>query len=220
PSAILEDGLMTCLDSALLFAAVAEQCGLNSVVVFTKGHAFTGVWLQPQELPTLTVDDATDIRKDLALQDLVLFETTMAVHEPPVAFPKAVAEAKRLVAEENEADFVYALDVKRARARQISPLPTTSRIETAPGEEKEQIKLAVDAPPEDLPGFDIRVTVSEGPETPQPRLDHWQRRLLDLTKRNRLLNLKKSKTAISLLCHAPDRSEEHTSELQSRENLV
>lgn len=204
PSAILEDGLMTCLDSALLFAAVAEQCGLNSVVVFTKGHAFTGVWLQPQELPTLTVDDATDIRKYLALQDLVLFETTMAVHEPPVAFPKAVAEAKRLVAEENEADFVYALDVKRARARQISPLPTTSRIETAPGQEKEQIKLAVDAPPEDLPGFDIGVTVSEVPETPQTRLDHWQRRLLDLTKRNRLLNLKKSKTAISLLCHAPD----------------
>src|SRR5690606_24788826 len=42
------------------------------------------------------------------------------------------------------------------------------------------------------------------PETPQTRLDHWQRKLLDLTKRNRLLNLKKSKTAISLVCHAPD----------------
>src|SRR3546814_6012518 len=79
----------------------------------------------------------------------------------------------------------------------------------------------------DLPGFDLGIETNEKPDTPEGRLDHWKRKLLDLTKRNRLLNLKPSKTAIPLICPDPAaledklaegkkiRSEEHTSELQS-----
>lgn len=78
PSQILETGLGTCLDTALLFAAVLEQAGLYPVIALTKGHAFAGVWLQPQEFATLLVEDAADLRKRVELQELVLFETTLA----------------------------------------------------------------------------------------------------------------------------------------------
>jgi hypothetical protein len=43
PSMIEEQGLATCLDTALLFAAAIELAGLYPVVVFTKGHALAGV---------------------------------------------------------------------------------------------------------------------------------------------------------------------------------
>ncbi|MCF3933414.1 hypothetical protein L1787_08330 [Acuticoccus sp. M5D2P5] len=45
PSRIRSEGLATCLDSTLFLAAAFEATGLNPVVLFTKGHAFVGVWL-------------------------------------------------------------------------------------------------------------------------------------------------------------------------------
>ncbi len=69
PQQIMEQGLATCLDTALLFAAVLEQIGLNAVLILAKGHAFTGVWLQPQEFASLITEDASAVRKRVALQD-------------------------------------------------------------------------------------------------------------------------------------------------------
>lgn len=78
PSMIEEQGLATCLDTALLFAAAIEQAGLYPVIVFTEGHALAGAWLQPMSLPSLTVEDVMEVRKAIAQDELVLFETTMA----------------------------------------------------------------------------------------------------------------------------------------------
>ena len=46
PSQILEGKVATCLDTTLLFAAALEQASLNPLIIFIKGHAFVGVWLQ------------------------------------------------------------------------------------------------------------------------------------------------------------------------------
>jgi very-short-patch-repair endonuclease len=204
PSDILDGGLATCLDSTLLFAAALEQAGLYPLIALTKGHALCGVWLQPQQLPTLTTEDCTDIRKVIDLQELVLFETTMVVAEPPVNFSKAVAEGTRRVSEEFEGDFVYALDIKQARRRQITPIGLGGSIRAASGAPtgttSAEVGLEI-APP--LPPFDFGITDQIAPDTPATRLDAWRRKLLDLTKRNRLLNLKPSKTAIRLLCGSP-----------------
>ena len=62
PSAAVESGLATCLDTAVLFAAALEHAGLYPELVMTKGHAFAGVWLQPQEFATLMVEDGASLR--------------------------------------------------------------------------------------------------------------------------------------------------------------
>lgn len=95
PSTVLEIGLATCLDTALLFAATLEQAGLYPVLVLTKGHAFAGVWLQPQEFATLLVDDAATLRKRIALQELIVFETTLATGASPAGFARAIAQGQR-----------------------------------------------------------------------------------------------------------------------------
>lgn len=104
PTDVEATGLATCLDTALLFTAAFEQAGLHPMVVFTRGHAFAGAWLQPQHLPSMTTDDPQVLRKALALNELVLFETTLATADHPVAFSKAIAEAARQLAEERDAD--------------------------------------------------------------------------------------------------------------------
>jgi very-short-patch-repair endonuclease len=201
PTDIEAQGLATCLDTALLFAAAAEQLGLNAMVVFTRGHAFCGAWLQPQTLSTLTVDDATELRKAVDQNELVVFETTLATGATPATFAKAVAEARRRIAEEREGEFVYALDLKQARGRGIHPLAQQGAV-AAPAAPEEAGAVVVETPP-DLPGFDLGISDDRPPETPAERIDLWKRKLLDLTKRNRLLNLVASVTAIPIYCPDP-----------------
>ena len=78
PSQVLDGSVGTCLDTALLFAAALEQAGLNSILLVTKGHAFAGIWLQPQEFSQIYNEDASSLRKRIELQELLVFETTLA----------------------------------------------------------------------------------------------------------------------------------------------
>ncbi|SDW74070.1 DUF3320 domain-containing protein [Paracoccus sanguinis] len=209
PSDVEASGLATCLDTALLFAGCYEQVGLHPIVVFTKGHAFAGAWLQPQHLPGITTDDPQVLRKALSLNELVLFETTLATADHPVAFSKAVAEAGRQLAEERDAEFALAIDIRQARRRGIGPLPqlaagVSGDVDAEPVRRAPTLEVA----PE-LPGFDLDDrTQDDAPQTPQERLDRWKRDLLDLSKRNRLLNLRSGTTAIPLFCPDPAKLED------------
>lgn len=209
PADIESQGLATCLDTALLFAAAIEQAGLNPLVAFTKGHAFAGAWLQPQTLLGLTTDDPMELRKAVAQRELILFETTLATGPNPIPFNKAMKEAIRQIEEDRETEFVYAIDVKQARGRQITPLPAKGEaIAKEPGgvsggPNSDPIMPAIDVPSEELPGFDFGLDAGPVPNTPQGRIEHWKRKLLDLSKRNRLLNLKTSMTAIPIFCPDP-----------------
>ena len=204
PAAALEAGLATCLDTALLFAAALEQAGLYPVLVLTKGHAFAGVWLQPQEFATLLVEDAAALRKRLALKELILFETTLATGLAPAGFARAVEQGERQVAEAREAEFVMAVDVRRARLQRIRPLalaeaaapPSAKVAPEAPG----AAERLEEAPA--LGGFDL-AEPEAAPTTPEGRLDRWRRKLLDLTTRNRLLNVTLGPNALRLLCPEP-----------------
>jgi len=218
PSQIVEGGLATCLDSALLFAAAVEQAGLFPVLVIVEGHAFAGAWLQPQEFATLLVPDAAALRKRVSLEELVLFETTLATGSSPAGFARAIAAASRLIDEEREGRFVVAVDVRRARMQRIRPLAMTDA--GSPTTPVSGGDISVDtagdaleaAPP--LPDFDLAES-DEVAATPEGRLDRWQRKLLDLTTRNRLLHVKPGATAIRLVCPDAARLEDELADGRS-----
>jgi hypothetical protein len=208
PAMVLEQGLATCLDLALLLAAAIEQAGLHPLIVLTEGHALAGAWLQPRHLPWVTVEDPMEIRKAIAQDELLLVETTMATGGAPRPFVKALAEGRRQVAEARESAFIYALDIRQARGRDIQPLASLAASPPpAPAPEAGQAVLTpIEAAP-DLPPFDAEAG-GEAPPTPEQRLERWKRSLLDLSKRNRLLNLRPSATAIPLFCPDPARLED------------
>ena len=125
PSRILEGKVATCLDTAMLFASVFEQAGFNSIIALPKEHAMVGIWLQPEELATVVIDEAETLRKRIDLQELLLLETTCATSSPVPPFSAAI----------------------------------------------------------ELPDFDSAEPEDAKPETPQGRLERWQRKLLDLSAR-------------------------------------
>lgn len=206
PSGIIEGGVATCLDTALLFAASLEQAGLNPLVVLTQGHAFTGVWLQPIEFATLITDEAAALRRHLDLDDLLIFETTLVTSATSSGFSQALAAARRQVAEGASDRFEMVIDIRRARMQKIRPLGVTAAPrELVAAGLAPAVSEGLEAAPI-LPAFDVQI---EGPISEVgSRIEQWQRKLLNLTTSNRLLHLAESAKAVRLLCPDPGELED------------
>jgi very-short-patch-repair endonuclease len=200
PGAILEGGVATCLDTALLFAAALEQAGLNPMIVMTSGHAFAGVWLQPVEFANLLTDEAAALRRRFDLDDLLLFETTLATHTPPAGFSQAMAAARRQIDEGAEAKFEMAIDVRRARMQRVRPLGVAVGDRGPQDAKSISISEALESAPA-LPAFDVEI--DQEADTPGDRIRQWQRKLLNLTTGNRLLHVPDSAKVLKLMCPDP-----------------
>jgi len=190
--------LATCLDTALLFASCLEQAGLNSVIALTKTHAMVGVWLIDECFPLLTSDDPVDLRNRIALEDLILFETTLATNDHPIKFAQAIREADKKIAENVEDEFVFVLDIKQARSRKIRPIDFGDDNPPIPAEKLEKGKVELPPPPV-LPPV-TQPTSSDEDLSPSGRVDQWRRKLLDLSKRNKLLNIRQRSIGFRIIC--------------------
>lgn len=213
PSHVLENRLATCLDSTMLFASALEQAGLNPVIALPQGHAVVGVWLQPEELTTIVIHEAETLRKRIQLKELLLIETTYITSHPAPPFSKAVAAATETIISDNDNTFNAAVDIRRARAHRIAPLGLKSQESSKASEEAETVSVVLtleDAPA--LPDFDDGVEEESAPETPAGRLERWQRKLLDLSARNPLLNHKSTKKSLRILCPDPGLLEDKLAE--------
>ena len=203
PSALLEGRVATCLDTAMLFAAVFEQAGFNPIVAMPKEHALAGLWLQPEELASVVVDDAEPLRKGMALDELLLLETTFVSNSPAPVFSDAVEEAKRHLHHDGDADFVAAVDIRQARLQGIRPLGVARAAAADADEAQPEIRQQALETAPTLPDFDAPEPVAEEPQTPQGRLERWQRKLLDLSARNPLLNHRGTHSSLNILCADP-----------------
>ncbi|MBD8568351.1 DUF3320 domain-containing protein [Pseudomonas syringae] len=204
PSQIADSGLATCMDLTLFLCAALEQIGLNPVIVFTKGHAYAGVWLKPEEFTTTLIDDVTTVRKRVKLKELALFETTLLTQPSIPSFGYAVERGAKQIDEDAEAEFEMLLDVRRARLQRIKPLASSeaqiARVVT--GDSSEAPFLLIDDG-DDIPDEMVNIEIEDIAKlNPKDRLERWQRKLLDLSLRNNLLNFKYGKRALKL--EAPD----------------
>src|SRR3546814_17792170 len=79
-----------------------------------------------------------------------------------------------------EDKFVYARDIALARQQLISPLGIERVVKEGDPAGDVVVAEGMEEAP-DLPGFDHGIETNEKPDTPEGRLDHWKRKLLDLT---------------------------------------
>lgn len=197
PSQILTNHVATCLDMSLLVAACIEQAGLRPLLIFTKGHACVGCWLSPEKFSSLVTDDVTAIRKRIALKEMLVFETTLL--KPPAVSFEAACSAVSL----KDDDFLCAIDICRTREQKIKPLTLLSDIRPENGQPEAVVENeSIGEPPDglledDLPGEDELSTGQPG------RLELWQRKLLDLSLRNNLLNFRPQKRSVPLIVANP-----------------
>lgn len=207
PGAILEGKVATCLDTTLLFASTLEQIGFNALVFLSEGHAFAGFWLQPQEFAQLVTEDVSSVRKRVDLKEMVVFETTLVTKEYPPSFSQACEVALKHLTEE---EFHAAIDTRRARMQKIRPLALCiTRLENPTNLAADVRHGFEDAPI--LPSFDLDIDI-EGKKEAASRLAHWQRKLLDLTTRNRLLHMPENAKGIRLICTNPGHLEDKLAE--------
>lgn len=214
PSRILEEGLGTCFDLALLFSSVLEQIGLNPLILITKDHAFAGCWLVEEDFSIAAQDDAQALRKRVKLGELILIETTFLTKRPAPNLKQATTAA--LAHLDKDDDFHYAIDIKRSRMNSIRPLMFG-------GEKLKQLdadQSYTPRPPDSLvieeapilPDLEYITTVDVKPDSPEGRIERWKRRLLDLTLRNNLLNFKQTKRALPIFCPDPAKLEDQLAE--------
>ena len=157
-----------------------------------------------EEFSTTIVDDVTALRKRVKLKKLLLFETTLATQRPAPSFSYSSQQAAQQIAEENDEAFELAVDIRRARLQRIKPLASAeSLIATPVADQPQVVEPTFDEGP-DLPDDDGQAEPDAATLNPKDRLARWQRKLLDLSLRNNLLNFKSGKKALKL--EAPDAS--------------
>ncbi len=197
PTRLVADRLGNCLDLALLCAACCERAGLHPWVLLHEGHAYAGCWLEDRSLAEPCTDDLQHVRKLESESLITVFEATALTHADPGTLRDAERAARGHL--QTTLPFRLGLDVHRARSARIRPLPLPGQSSTP---EPDGVPT-----PEQVSDIGTRTFIA--PDTPAsppaaaapaaPRLDQWKSRLLDLSRRNRLLNFKETKTTVRLL---------------------
>lgn len=169
-----------CMDLSILLCSCLERLNLCPLLVFVPGHVVVGVWLNPNNVLESPVSfDGKSISKcilDKKKSGMIVFESTMLRYESSTisdAFDSAYETIRR-------SKIDYVVDITAARFADIKPLPFAF----FPIDLTESEKL-------DIAGYK---TLSAG----SPRQEGWERKLLDISLRNPMLNLKPGKSYIKI----------------------
>lgn len=202
---ILSGGLATCLDMTLLYAGCLEAIGLHPILVLIEGHAFAGAWLVPESFPDSVNDDASLLTKRTAagINEILLVETTCMNAGRDIPFDRAVEIADNHLCD--LAKFHLFIDVLRARNAQIRPLPRRMVLDGMIGINEEPGLGHTSERPSDLSATH---TVVEADRIEVNKQTIWERKLLDLSLRNSLLNTRITKNTLQLIAVKVDELED------------
>ena len=195
---VLAQKLGTCLDMALLYASCLESIGLNALIVITKGHAFAGGWLVPETFPDPAIDDVSLLTKRTAegIYDITLVETTCMNMGHNADFDNAVKSANGKLSDPGS--FILAIDIRRARHSGVRPIP--QRVLNGQvweiKEDEDVNRNTTHATPQSVNPYDLSGSETQTSLTKQLL---WERRLLDLSLRNNLLNIRITKNTLQLI---------------------
>lgn len=203
---VLEDKTGTCIDTSLLIASCLEEAGIYPLIIMLYGHAMVGAWLTPNVFPQMVCDDASYLLKEMAdgNNNIVLLESTAITSTENISFEEAVLKATVKVRDENS--FRYFVDIHRCRLGNIRPLP--QRVERDGKWIFVNEGLDHDNPIGDVISFnhyDLRLDDNDKPVTRQMV---WERKLLDFSLRNNLINTRIGRRVIPFVSFEIDRIED------------
>lgn len=192
---IFSNKIATCIDIAFLYAGCLEAIALHPIVVMADSHAFSGAWLVDSTFADSVNDDASLLTKRMAdgINEVLLVETTGMENGCRTSFDKAVDAAGRRMLDGN--DFRLFIDVAKGRSEHIRPLPVLA--DGTLSANYEDAESALHARPT---GFSE--TAPEVDPYAKDIVDKqtiWERKLLDLSLRNHLLNCRFTGSNIQIM---------------------
>lgn len=196
---IQQEKFGNCIDISLLFAACLEAVDLNPILIIVRGHAFVGCWLQDDKFSEVINDDKTAITKRLSkgIREMAAVEATSVCKGNNIKFSDALNTGEAQLVQKEE--FLLSVDVKRARTLRIRPLPLLTN-STGTQLDEEALKQTETAAMEKH--FEIGTIYQDellhGKQA-KTKQKIWERKLLDLSLRNNLLNLHITRNMLQLV---------------------
>ena len=201
---VLLEKLGTCLDTTVLMASCLEAVGIFPLIVFFRGHAYVGALLTEQIYCKAVGDDPSFLSKSAAdgVSDIVLVETTCIT--TGANFEDAVKAAMDKL-NSNVDDFAMFVDVKRCRYEKILPLPlkyqTNGNIVVDETNANDYVPNIAK-----VTSYDLSNASSQHELT---RQEIWERKLLDVSMRNNLVNMRLGINVMPLLAYDLDTLEDN-----------
>lgn len=196
--AVIQQKLGTCLDLTLFYAACLEAIGLHPILLLQQGHIFAGIWLEDLSFSESVENDPSLITKRIAegVNEIAVVECTALVSGKNLSFDEAMAAAVSKLHDPDPLEYI--IDVSRSRLSGIRPLPL--RIQSETGwviETPKRCESELTHVPGTL-GETIHVDEAITEKT-WSKMVQWERKLLDLSLRNTLVNLKWTQSVIPIL---------------------
>ena len=195
---ILDQHLGTCMDLTLLYVSCLEAMGLNPIMILMNGHIFAGVWMIEESFSDLLMDDPSQLEKRMSrgIYEITVVECTALCSGKNLSFDDAVALAEKEV--NDYSNFAFVIDVKRARSMGIRPLPVC--VKTAKGfEVQHEERAEKEITKSSKSQVEIYDLPDEFKKEKVTKLSQWERKLLDLSLRNMLINMRFTKAVVPLL---------------------
>jgi len=188
PYEVLKDKKATCLDSSILLCSCLEEVGFHTILVLIDSHAFIGVFLNKEaKLNSGISFDSNSFyaRVTEGNRDVLLIETTFIASSNPAAFQESIDLANSHL--KSYFGPFEAIDINRCHNFDhiYSPIPTMdSNLDI-----EDVIKTnKVNNIKEDNIISRTYVNVLKAEE--KDRFSFWEKKLLDLTESNPLINIR------------------------------
>ncbi len=200
PHVVVGEKIGTCLDLSVLYASCLEAAGLYPLIAFSSRHAYAGCRLNEETFSDCMIDDISAFEKRLAKgsEELLFVECTDFTDGNEVDFDRAVRHGCGHI--QDISDFEGVVDIQRCRGSGIRPIPL--RLEQARGysgnadDQAEFQELSVKAP-EKLEQHNMADL--SGTEEALTKQRVWERKLLDFSLRNTLLNFRPGKNSLQIM---------------------
>ena len=211
---VLASKQANCLDMTLLYCSCLEAVGLRPIICVIEGHAFAGVWLEEQCFPECINEDPAAITKRTAegIDELFLVECTLMCAGKSTDIESAAFAAGSHLTDPDR--FVMSIDITRCRAGGIRPIPLRAdEIKAQTPDHGRYGSREVTSAPKEI-DLSLHGAVAEGGAA-LTRLEIWERKLLDLSLRNSLLNFRPAASNVQLMTSDLGRLEDEISRGES-----
>nr|MBR6777820.1 DUF4011 domain-containing protein [Clostridia bacterium] len=194
---ILTERVASPLELALFACSCLESIGLHPVLIFGDKEITCGVWLYDACFIDSVSDDITRLETYIAdgINNLSCFDIMDVYSDRNAAYSTSEAHFKQKLSEGYYEKYV---DVRRCRMSKIMPLPLRAR--SLKGYEilKEEDMSPDEAPKELISAQKLSL------DDEQTKDKLWERRLLDLSMKNTLLNFSPTKSVAHILSSSAD----------------
>lgn len=192
PSKIIQMRKATPLEMALFAASCFEATKLNPLILFGKKSLGVGVWLNESCFSTSAQDDMQLIEKYVSdgVNNLSIIDADDLFAHKNASYTTSEAHIMSAL---RKPQFELCLDIKRCRIGGIFPMPLKVKNDTG-YELLGEGQFAFDAKPEekiDASKYEYDRSASKDKS--------WQRRLLDLSLKNNLLNFRYKRDCLHIL---------------------